>query len=376
MPGLKKEGVCMNQDIQMKQISELRLDPDNPRLPEGADTSTQAAILKLFYEDYVLDELAASYIANGFFPTEQLLVLSDGTVLEGNRRLAGLKFLLHDEDAIEAGLPEYETDEPFSDQRRESLYSVPVLVVEDRDDIWAYLGYRHISGPKEWSPAAKARYISKRIDEVAKENPYECFKIVGKEIGSNARGARNAYIQYAILATARDEHGLYKDATNILKNRFGVWSRLTNNNNIFEYINFSVKDRSYEAIQDALLDLNVANLESLIRDMIPQDGQPALLNDSRRASSYASIITNETALRVLRNTYDYEAASMIAQGSSVNSRLRKIYSMLDVVDADINGSMAVDQDTLDLLKTIQMRIVGLKATVEYSLTENATREER
>ena len=59
MPGLKKEGVCMNQDIQMKQISELRLDPDNPRLPEGADTSTQAAILKLFYEDYVLDELAA-----------------------------------------------------------------------------------------------------------------------------------------------------------------------------------------------------------------------------------------------------------------------------------------------------------------------------
>ena len=47
MPGLKKEGVCMNQDIQMKQISELRLDPDNPRLPEGADTSTQAAILKL-----------------------------------------------------------------------------------------------------------------------------------------------------------------------------------------------------------------------------------------------------------------------------------------------------------------------------------------
>lgn len=359
----------MNQKIYYKPISELKLDPENPRLPEGADTSTQAAILKLFYEDYVLDELASSYVANGFFPTEQLIALEDGTVLEGNRRLAGLKFLLHDEDAIEADLPEYETDEGFSLKKREALRSVPVLIVKDREAVWAYLGYRHISGPKEWSPAAKARYISKRIEETAKKKPDECFKIVGKEIGSNALGAKNAYIQYAILAAARDEYGLYSDATFVLKNRFGVWSRLTNNNNVFDYIGFSAKNKSYDAIKAALSELNVTNLKALIKDLVPQDGQQPLLNDSRRASSYAAIVTNETALRILRNTSDYETAFMVAQGSSVNIRLRKISMMLDTVDTEVNGAVTVDEDTLKLLNVIQKRVVGLTATVKYTLAE-------
>ena len=116
-------------------------------------------------------------------------------------------------------------------------------------------------------------------------------------------------------------------------------------------------------------ELNVTNLKALIKDLVPQDGQQPLLNDSRRASSYAAIVTNETALRILRNTSDYETAFMVAQGSSVNIRLRKISMMLDTVDTEVNGAVTVDEDTLKLLNVIQKRVVGLTATVKYTLAE-------
>lgn len=83
----------------------LDLDPNNPRLPElaldggdGEGLSEQARILRFLYENDVLEELMESYIANGFFESEPLIVLPEvagrRVVVEGNRRLAALMILL------------------------------------------------------------------------------------------------------------------------------------------------------------------------------------------------------------------------------------------------------------------------------------------
>lgn len=366
----------MTKEIVQVPVSSLKLDQENPRLAEGADVSSQAALMNLFYDNYVLEELASSYVANGFFPSEHLLVLKDengpgGIVLEGNRRLAALKFLLHDGDAAEAGLPEYQTDEEFTVADRKALEEVPVLYVDSRDEIWAYLGFRHISGPKEWSPAAKARYVSMRIDEVAKTDPEHCFKIVGKEIGSNAGGARNMYIQYAVLRAARDEHDLYKEATYVSDKRFGVWERLLHNANIYDYIGLVLGKKDYSQINSAVENLNGENLALLIRDMVPDGSGATLLNDSRLATSYATIIQNPTATRLLRETGDYESALLIAQGSSVNVRLRKVAASLDLIEGDLDNDTPVDGETMDLVRRITKKLVGIKAKVEFSLGERS-----
>ena len=366
----------MTKEIVQVPVSSLKLDQENPRLAEGADVSSQAALMNLFYDNYVLEELASSYVANGFFPSEHLLVLKDengpgGIVLEGNRRLAALKFLLHDGDAAEAGLPEYQTDEEFTVADRKALEEVPVLYVDSRDEIWAYLGFRHISGPKEWSPAAKARYVSMRIDEVAKTDPEHCFKIVGKEIGSNTGGARNMYIQYAVLRAARDEHDLYKEATYVSDKRFGVWERLLHNANIYDYIGLVLGKKDYSQINSAVENLNGENLALLIRDMVPDGSGATLLNDSRLATSYATIIQNPTATRLLRETGDYESALLIAQGSSVNVRLRKVAASLDLIEGDLDNDTPVDGETMDLVRRITKKLVGIKAKVEFSLEERS-----
>lgn len=364
----------MPREIVQVPVSSLRLDPENPRLPEGADVSSQAALMNLFYDNYVLDELASSYVANGFFPSEHLLALRDGTVLEGNRRLAALKFLLYDDDAEEADLPEYQTDEEFSTESRKALEEVPVLFVDSRDEVWAYLGFRHISGPKEWSPAAKARYVSMRIDQIAKKDPQNCFKIVGKEIGSNAAGASNMYIQYAVLRAARDDYGLYKEATYISDKRFGVWERLLHNKAIYNYIGFNIEKKSYQLIKDAVEELNEENLSLLMRDMVPGEAGAPLLNDSRRATSYATIVQSPAAIKLLRETGDYESALLIAQGSSVNVRLRKVSVALDLIESDLDNETPVDDETVELVKRLSKKLVGIKAKVEYSLNEKAAAE--
>lgn len=369
----------MAKAIVQVPVSALKLDRENPRLAEGADVSSQSALMNLFYDNYVLEELAASYVANGFFPSEHLLVLKDennpgGVVLEGNRRLAALKFLLHDSDAVEAGLPEYQTDDEFTVADRRALEEVPVLYVDSRDEIWAYLGFRHISGPKEWSPAAKARYVSMRIDEVAKTDPEHCFKIVGKEIGSNAGGARNMYIQYAVLRAARDEHGLYKEATYISDKRFGVWERLLHNAIIYDYIGLVLGRKDYSQINSAVENLNGENLALLIRDMVPDDSGATLLNDSRLATSYATIIQNPTATKLLRETGDFESSLLIAQGSSVNVRLRKVDATLDLIEGDLDNDTPIDDETMDLVRRLVKRLIGIKAKVEYGLEERAAKE--
>src|ERR1044071_6852258 len=86
-------------------VAALRLDVDNPRLPEDVRGGDEVAILKYLAEKTVLDEIARSMVENGFFSHEPLFVLANGdgsfVVLEGNRRLATLMILLQLPSAVD-----------------------------------------------------------------------------------------------------------------------------------------------------------------------------------------------------------------------------------------------------------------------------------
>ena len=54
-------------DEERFPFTELALDDENPRLPEKLVHASQPEILKYMYENAVLQELARSYVNNGFF---------------------------------------------------------------------------------------------------------------------------------------------------------------------------------------------------------------------------------------------------------------------------------------------------------------------
>lgn len=87
----------------------LDLDPQNPRLPEEVQGSSQPVILTYLYENDVLEELMDSFVSNSYFPVEPILVLpgEEGgrrLVVEGNRRLAALMILLQLPPATDVGI--------------------------------------------------------------------------------------------------------------------------------------------------------------------------------------------------------------------------------------------------------------------------------
>lgn len=351
-----------------RDFRELKLDSQNPRLPDEYRNLNQKDLLRHFFSSYALEELASSYIANGFFPSEPLLILKDGTVLEGNRRLAALKFLFHDETAQEADIPEYSTDEDFSSAKKKALQTIPVIIVDDREELSAYLGYRHISGPKAWSAAAKARYVTLRVNKHAQSNPLTAFSVVGKEIGSNVPGVRNMYQQYSLLKIARDDLGLYKEATMVMEERFGVWARLTNSQQVFKYIGYCPKDKTLSSINEALQSLDENNFRSLLNDLIPQPGEDtALLNDSRRATEYTRILGNSEALETLRSTRNYSIALLVADGSPINRQLQDVDLRLEKIYDRILDGIFLDDTSHRSIKRIYGRVIAIKSAAEEAI---------
>lgn len=154
------------------KMGQLFLDPNNYRFqssddfkqvkPERITEPTVQARAEVRLRDESLRELKASINANGFIPVERLVVQPIGDdeylVLEGNRRLAALRWLSQEN----AGGAEVNPDV------LSAMEAIPVVVVEDEGDdgalYTALMGVRHVSGIKEWKGYERALLVVELID--------------------------------------------------------------------------------------------------------------------------------------------------------------------------------------------------------------------
>jgi hypothetical protein len=186
-------------DIQKIEVSELVFDLQNPRLVEfrkGAEFTAEE-ILETLWEEMDVKELVLSMASSGFFPHEPLIVAKESgenVVIEGNRRLAALKVLLHPEIAKSHGweLPE------ISEELCSSLKRVPVIF-QDRAESWRYLGYKHVNGPAKWSSFAKAKYIAQVHRDFG-----VTLADIAKQIGDGHRTVQRLYRGLMVLEQAEN----------------------------------------------------------------------------------------------------------------------------------------------------------------------------
>jgi hypothetical protein len=142
-------------------VDELLFDPQNPRLAELglSKNPSQREILEVLWQAMSVDEVAWSIAKNGFFQYEPLFVQVDNNnnyVIEGNRRLAAVKLLLDKKLRKELAATDLPT---ISEAAAAKLSRLPVIF-STRQDVWEYLGYKHVNGPAEWGPFSKAEYIA------------------------------------------------------------------------------------------------------------------------------------------------------------------------------------------------------------------------
>lgn len=196
--------MAVHKSIIMKDVKDLHLDFQNPRLGRHLSNGkiSQDKVVNEM-KDWTIDQLAVSFIESGYWPQEALIIIEEGglnIVLDGSRRLAAIKLLLNASD----GCPSSQTWEDManlaSSEKIHQLRTVPCMKVDDRIDVQGYMGFRHVTGIKQWPSVEKARYMTHLIDDRGL-----CYKDVMGLIGSKTPTVRQHYFAYHLLLQIEQE---------------------------------------------------------------------------------------------------------------------------------------------------------------------------
>jgi hypothetical protein len=147
-------------------VTNLSLDPLNPRLPEiDKKLSQQELIQELIkYEDVY--EIAKSITENGYYPVERLICIKENNkkvVVEGNRRLAALKLLISPESAPSKEQNKYRKLSEIIPLNQ--IKKVKVTIAPDRKSANHYIRNKHTSPTvRPWKPIQQAKFYKNLVE--------------------------------------------------------------------------------------------------------------------------------------------------------------------------------------------------------------------
>lgn len=194
MPSTNKTAKPTHVDISKTKLEVLKpddieFDPANPRFGKGKRTNISQDTLykELLTDPHNATALVESFVENGFVPYEPLIVKPKGggkyLVIEGNRRLAAVKYIL--------GHPE-----KYAAAVIASLNSVPSLVFPANApdaEVRTYLGIRHLLGFREWPALSKAMFLDQEAKRAGDLN-----KLL-KEISLSKSEAKRFLVPYRLF---------------------------------------------------------------------------------------------------------------------------------------------------------------------------------
>ncbi len=308
--------MAISKDLDFASIDDLYLDPMNPRLGRhkmGRDVS-QEKVLE-WMRIFTLDELALSYLESGSFWThEALLVVKEKIygnteliVVEGNRRLAALKYLRNaylGPTTSRKWQAICESEEPPP----ELFSKVPYILVDSRDEIQAFLGFRHVTGIKQWGADEKAGFIAKLIDEDGLT-----YKQVMRKIGSQTPTVRKYYISYRLLLQIEDtvEDIVSED----FGKRFAILYMTLEQEGAKKYLQIDMMaepDGAKRPVPQAKLQ----NLANFARWLFGVKGIEPIVRNTGQVSDFGKVLDSEDAVQYLQQTSKpkLEIAHRIAGG--------------------------------------------------------------
>lgn len=192
----------MNQQIQYISPNELHFDYRNPRIAEFLPTekTPEKEIIKVLWNVMGVEEIVLSIKASGFFTNEPLIAIKEhekNIVLEGNRRLAAIKCILEPSIADFIGVNKNTLSIPK--EAKDTLNEIPVIFVNDRQDAWKFIGFKHINGPAKWGSYAKAQYVSQIKNEF--DIPLED---IASQIGDTHKTVQKLYQGLQVIEQAEN----------------------------------------------------------------------------------------------------------------------------------------------------------------------------
>lgn len=293
------------------KTSDLHFDPDNPRFYRLNNAHQVEAVIEEMLDDESVQDLMLSIGQKGYFEGEPLLVTKDADgkmiAVEGNRRLAAVKLLngqLSAPPRRKPGVAQIVAEAIVAPPEE-----LPCLVYPTRREVLRYLGYRHITGIKEWDALSKAKYLSELRTEFYKDqSTSDQMKSLSKDIGSRPDYVAQLLTALSLYIKADDAKffGLPITAKDI---EFSYITTALNYTKITTWLGL-------ESRTDIdMPNLHVDNLKRVFGWMFSKDQNGhTILGESRRLGDMASVVSNEEAVKVLEETKSLDEAYLYSDG--------------------------------------------------------------
>jgi len=171
--------------------SELHFDLSNPRFVDQ-DFGTDEDIIQYLYDHADVNELIQSILSAGYVDFEPLIVWRQhNVVLEGNRRLAALRLIAHEDlrKKLKIPLPDIPNPKPLPDRVR-------IRWVNDRNEARDFIGFKHINGPFKWDALAKAKYAAQWLEDGGD------ISVISRTLGDNHSTVRRLVNGWFVLHQA------------------------------------------------------------------------------------------------------------------------------------------------------------------------------
>ena len=328
-------------------LGTLNLDPKNPRLPTRLQHGSEEDVINWMLTDASLIELMLAIGSNGFFPGEPLLVVEENDkliVVEGNRRLASLLLI------SERIIPSVQVGSVgqvirTTDQRPDSI---PVIKFDYRADIEKYLGFRHVTGVKEWSPLAKARYLKSILNSLADDGvTQEQYRELAKQIGSKRPYVQRLIVSYDLYELIEKE-GFY-NIVDLNEDNFHFTYLMDSLNRpeIRDYIGISFDDLNvFEKF-----DSNNFRLLIELFFLKRSNGRPAMNASSGQLAKFCDVLNNVESLEYFIKKGNLDSAFDITIDKEIGYRESVVTAEDSLKDAlisitDVKEFFPSDQENL------------------------------
>lgn len=288
--------------VEYADLDELFLDPKNPRLGRRniQNNLGQESLLEVS-RAWTLEELAQSYLESGGFWTYEALIVvkedlyGDGVeelvVVEGNRRLAALKHL-HEATQGHRASPKWQSF--VRDGVPDGLFTrIPYLLAASRDDVQAFLGFRHVTGIKQWDADEKAAFIARLIEDQG-----FTYEQVMRKIGSNTPAVRQNYIAYRTLLQIEET---VEDLREGAEDRFAILYMAIRTQGARQYLQIDISADPITA-KHPISRNRLAELANFARWLFGTNEIEPVVTDTRQVSDFGKILENAEAIEYLERT--------------------------------------------------------------------------
>lgn len=317
MPGsASRTGGFAPKKIEYVPVKHLRLDRDNPRLASEDTDVSPTELIRILWTEMAVDEVALSIAANGYFPEEPLFVIPETSgradpekdkfiVVEGNRRLAAV-LLLRDpllRKQLRVELP------ALDEKALKKLDRLPVSIYKSHRELWEYLGFRHINGPKEWDAYSKAQYVAK---------VHEQYKIslpeIARRIGDQHYFVKRIYRGYLLVQQAETQANFSRE--DVSQNRFS-FSHLYTAASQKEFQDFLGIEAETSLKPNPVPRSKLSRLKELMQWLYGSRSAgllPVIRTQHKDLALLGEVIQKQAALAVLRSGYPLKRAHEVSVG--------------------------------------------------------------